>query len=55
MEDNFTQEEIDYLLMRFNQAKYGKTHLVTPEYMEDLERRRLERQKQKLGLLNKNK
>lgn len=53
MGDNFTQEEIDYLLRKFNQAKYGKTHLVTSEYMRDLERRRLERRKQKLSLLNK--
>ena len=52
MNDNFTKEEIDYLLMRFNQAKHGKTHLVTPEYMRDLERRRLERQKTKAKTKN---
>ena len=48
--DNFTEEEIEYLLKCFNQAKNGKAHLVTPEYMADLNRRRLERQKQKNGL-----
>ena len=53
MKDNFTQEEIDYLLMRFNQAKYGKTYRATPEFMKDLEEERLEYQKQKLSLLNK--
>lgn len=53
MEDNFTREEIDYLLMRFDQAKHGKTYRATPEFMKNLEGERLEYQKQKLSLLNK--
>ena len=48
-EDNFTKEEIEYLLHSFNQAKSerSQSHLVTPEYIEDLKRRRLEHQRQK--------
>ena len=45
--DNFSKEEIKYLLECFNQAKSGEAHLVTPEYMRDLKKRRLEYQKQK--------
>lgn len=52
MNDNFTKEEIDYLLLRFNQAKTEKTYRVTPEFMKKLEEERLEYQRQKQKLKN---
>ena len=45
-----TMEEIEYLLYRFNQAKTEKTYRVTPDFMKELEKERLEYQKQKNGL-----
>ena len=48
--DNFTEEEIEYLLYRFNKAKTEKTYRVTPDFMKELEKERLEWQKQKKEL-----
>lgn len=43
-----TRQEEDYLLERINSAFTQKWYVSTPEYMEDLERRRKEKQKAKL-------
>lgn len=42
-----SEKEIEYNLKKINESLSGKFHIVTPQYLIELEKRAVERDKQK--------